>query len=447
LKMTRARFDGLLLLLFGSLLFVLSGIFVGYASPFRMSDFKEIYYGARCAIQHHDPYRESELWNVYQAETVGLPSSPSDVHSLRLIVGLNTNVPTTLILVAPLAMLPWKLAAMLWTVLLAGCFVIGSFLAWTMGAEFAPRISGGLIFLLVANSQLILFTGNSAGLVIGLSVIAVWCFFRDRLVVLGVICLAIALVIKPHDAGPIWLYFLLAGGSHRRRALQTLTLTLVLAVPAILWIAHVSPHWIQELHSNLSISMQQGGRDDPGPASGNGRGMGMIVDLRTIVSLLRDDPRVYNPVAFLACGVPILIWSVNALVSRFRPETAWFGLATIAALGLLPFYHRSNDARILLLAVPAGALLWSEGGPIRKYALPLTVATVLSTADSLWIVLVGIVRISSRTFNRGSASVPLLLLSLGIFYLWIYVGRSRAPSTAKNMSDQHQGHSEPLGPR
>ena len=35
-------------------------------------------------------------------------------------------------------------------------------------------------------------------------------------------CLAISLMLKPHDAGLVWLYFLLAGGIYRKRALQAL---------------------------------------------------------------------------------------------------------------------------------------------------------------------------------------------------------------------------------
>ena len=59
--MTRARLDGYLLFLLGSVLFVWLGSSWERTSPASMVDFKELYYGARCLLQHSDPYRESEL--------------------------------------------------------------------------------------------------------------------------------------------------------------------------------------------------------------------------------------------------------------------------------------------------------------------------------------------------------------------------------------------------
>ena len=50
----------------------------------------------------------------------------------------------------------------------------------------------------------------------------------------GILCMAVSLAIKPHDSGLVWFYFLLAGGVYRKRALQTLAVTVLLALPAIL---------------------------------------------------------------------------------------------------------------------------------------------------------------------------------------------------------------------
>jgi len=57
------------------------------------------------------------------------------------------------------------------------------------------------------------------------------------------LCLVVSLALKPHDAALIWLFFLLAGGTYRKRALQTLALFLVFAVPTVLWVTWLSPHW------------------------------------------------------------------------------------------------------------------------------------------------------------------------------------------------------------
>ena len=55
--MTKARLDALYLLLLGSAVFLLLGAALEYSSPVSMADFKAVYYGARCMIQHVDPYR------------------------------------------------------------------------------------------------------------------------------------------------------------------------------------------------------------------------------------------------------------------------------------------------------------------------------------------------------------------------------------------------------
>jgi len=81
-------------------------------------------------------------------------------------------------------------------------------------------VCGALIGFFLANCELLIVLGNMAGVAIGLCVVAVWCFLRERYVAAGIFCLAISLAIKPHDSGLVWLYFLLAGGIYRRRALQ-----------------------------------------------------------------------------------------------------------------------------------------------------------------------------------------------------------------------------------
>ena len=69
----------------------------------------------------------------------------------------------------------------------------------------APGISDGLLCLLLAGSGLLIEVGNVAGIVVRLYAVAVWCFLRERFAYAGVLCLAIGLLVKPHDAGLVWL--------------------------------------------------------------------------------------------------------------------------------------------------------------------------------------------------------------------------------------------------
>ncbi len=433
--MTKARLDGLYLLLLGTAVFLLLGAALVHNAPAPMSDFKAVYYGARLLIQHDDPYREGEILRVYQADGGSFPPDPDISRSVRRSILVCINLPVTLFLVSPFAMLPWAPAHLLWMTLMAGSLIFAAFLMWNLGANYAPAISGLLIGFMLANSEVLVIIGNSAGIVVSLCVIAVWCFLKHRFVPIGVLCLAIGLAAKPHDAGPVWLYFLLAGGVYRKRALQTLLVTLALALPAVLWVSNVAPHWPQELHSNLLATSARGDLNDPGPASMGAHTLGMIISLQTVVSAFRDDPRIYNPVTYLVCAPPLLLWAFVTLRSRFSPARAWLGLAAISALAMLPVYHRIYDAKLLLLTVPACAMLWAEGGLIGWLALLVTSAGFVLTGDLPWVIFLALI----RTLHLPAAGlsgqivasalvfpVPLALLAMGVFYLWVYA-RSEEP--------------------
>jgi hypothetical protein len=329
-------------------------------------------------------------------------------------------------------MLPLGVAQALWLILLVGVFILAAFLMWDIGASYAPGVSLFLICLVLADSELIFASGNTAGIVVGLCVISAWCFLKQKFVPAGVFCMAVCLAIKPHDAGLVWLYYLLVGGVYRKRALQSLVVTFGLGLVSVLWLSHVVPHWMQDWNSNLSAISAPGGLNEPGLASVTGHTAGMVIDLQAAVSVFRNDPRIYNSVSYLVCGALLLVWSVRTLRSRFSQSGAWLALAAVAALTMLVTYHRPYDAKLLLLTVPACAMLWTEGGPIGWLALLLNSAAVLLTGD----VPLAILSILTNGLHFGTNGilahiqtvvvmrpVPLILLALGIFYLWVYVRR------------------------
>jgi hypothetical protein len=437
LKMTRARLDGLYLLLIGSLTFLLLGIVLENAAPVSMVDFAGLYYPAKCLIQHGDPYKESDVLRTYQAE--GGENSP-DAARTRLIATQNPYPPTTFILSVPFAMLTWGPAHLLWMMLTIGSLILASFLIWNLGADDAPIVSGVLAGFLLANSELVVITGNVAGIAIGLCVVAVWCFLRERFIPAGILCLALSLAIKPHDTGFVWLYFLLAGGVYRKRALLTLLTNAAISLPAILWVWFVSPHWMQEMHSNILAYSLHGGLNDPGPASAGSHALDMLVNLQTALSIFRDEPRIYNLVSYLICIPLFFVWAYVTLRRRPSPKQVWLALAAIAALTMLPVYHRQIDTRLLLLTVPACAMLWAEGGRIGRLALLVTTAGVVLTGDLPWVVifaLIGKLHLPATWFFQQTVMavqvfpVPLILLAVGVFYLWVYVRSCSASAHAQ----------------
>lgn len=427
--MTKTRLDGLYLMLLGSLALALLGTVLSNTSTVGMIDFRAMYYPAQCLLQHCDPYSESQVLSLARAEGGELPSDHDNANHFARYLYL----PPTFSFTVPFAMLPWGPAHILWMVLTGSGFILAGFLMWNSGADGSPVIAGALIGFFLANSELLMVVGNIAGLSIVLCVIAVWCFVRERFVLAGILCFAISLAIKPHDSGLVWLYFLLAGGVYTRRALQTLLATAAISVPGLLLTWRVAPHWLQGLQVNIAADTAQGGRSDPTAASMGWHGLSMLVNLQTVFSAFWSNPHIYNLAAYLVVGPLLLVWALVAIRSRSTASTTWLALAAIAALTMLPLYHRQYDTKLLLLTVPACTMLWSEKGIVRWLALLLTVAGFVVTGDLSWIAVLKLIEVVFSPITAltprilGDAqlfSAPLILLSLGVFYLCVYVSRS-----------------------
>jgi Glycosyltransferase family 87 len=397
--------------------------------------FPGIYYGTRCLMQHCDPYNATALQQFYAHQDA---SSNTDSEARRQSLTLYVNLPTTFLFVAPFAILPLATAQSLWIILTVGCFCVATFLMGRLGSNDAPNVSVLLAFVMLSNCEIIFSGGNTAGLVVSLCVIAVWCFLEQRLVGVGVLCLAVSLAIKPHDAGLIWLYFLIAGRSTRRRAVQSGALAMALALGACLWVSLAAPHWMAELRNNLAAISAPGGINEPGPSSIGVSSPDMIIDLQTVISVFRNDPRIYNPVAYAICGLLLLAWLIVISRSPFDRRTALFALVSAASLSMLVTYHRSYDAKLLLLAIPACAMLRARRGAISWIGMMVTSLAVLLTGD---IALTAFAHLSHnmQPLSSGFAGkvgfvligrpVPIVLFAVTVFYLWAYARSNSTKAT------------------
>jgi hypothetical protein len=131
--------------------------------------------------------------------------------------------------------------------------------------------------------------------------------------------------------------------------------------------------------------------------------------------------------------VLLLIWAVVSFRSRSSPMRALFALAAVVPLTILVTYHRAYDAKLLLLTVPACAILWAEGASIRWLALIISTCGIVMTGEIPLAVLVYFtngLHIGSAGFFGQMLRVvvtrpgSLALLAMAIFYLWVYVQRS-----------------------
>lgn len=424
-SMTREQRDGFYLLGLGCLVFVFFGFALEHISPVSMTDFRTYYYSSRCLLQNRDPYDPVQASAIYHAEET---ERPDDSAKNQMVITKYIYLPATLSLTVPGALLPFGVCRVLWMIANAGCLILAAFLIWDLAIPYAPIVSGALIGFLVANSELILITGNAVGVAVGLCVIAVWCFMKERFELVGIVCLAMSLVLKPHDAGLVWLYFLLAGGIGRRRALQSLLAVAIISAPGVAWVTAIAPNWIGELRANIAALSVHGGVADPGPSSSGAHALAMQINLQTALSMIKDDPSFYNPVSYLLCGALLVLWAGKVVRSPSGSRTTWIALAVVAALTMLPIYHRQDDAKLLLLAIPACAMLWAERTPTGRIALAMTTVGLIATAEIPWAIGLTLLRHIQLPNARWSVEaltavqilpVPVALLAMSCFYLWL----------------------------
>lgn len=411
-------------------------------------DFGQIYYGARCALHGGDPYDPSAVLRQFKMDGGRFPEGGNAGILVPFVISVGVNLPTSLFFAVPLALLPWGIAQTICILLIVLLLTLAAFLVWDLSDE-VPLLAGCMTAFILLNCETITLVGNIAGISVGLCIIAVWCFIRNRYIWAGILLLALSLVLKPQDAGFVWLFFLLSRGVMRKRALQTLAIVTVFALLTTIWIAQVSPHWVHELQHNLALAAAPGSTNDPTPAGLSSKSAAPIMDLEGPVSIFSSNPHVYIRAAALIGGIPILFWMIAVIRGRTSRQRIYLGLAAISALTLLPVYHRTHDAKLLLLAVPACALLWAEKGQRRWIALALTAAGILSTSDiprAFLILLHQNLSVSTTTLAGKMITLfvyqlaPLLLLAMGCFFLWLFVRYAPPPesvttqNSAKNMA-------------
>jgi hypothetical protein len=166
---------------------------------------------------------------------------------------------------------------------------------------------------------------------------------------------------------------------------------------------------------------------DPGPANVLKRGTMAYTNLQSVLSLIRDDPRFYN-LASYAIGLLMLgIFFVVTLKFRNAKDNCWLAMAFAAAVTLLPSYHRNYDAKLLLLTIPACALLWRRKGPMSKLALFVTVLGLLMPSDLPWAIYLALTASLKPTgiwqllyFYSRALPIPCAIAIVALFYLVAY---------------------------
>jgi hypothetical protein len=322
-------------------------------------DFATPYVAAVRLLQAHDPYDPLNF-----NRDLGSRGGPSDAlgpSSQRAVYP-----PTTLLLLAPFALVRWPAALALYVLLCsAGTLVLIWRLARLLGPlnRRSPR-SRGVVFAAFALALAPIHTAIGLG---NLSAVALLgCGFallaaESREDVAAGCLLAVALCLKPTTAAAVLLLFLLL---RRWRALGACALACLLALAATAVIVRpLDPIWQQHYLDNLRYQVGA-----EGAASFTGA-YADTVNLQTPLFLLLHRP----PLQLSAQQVDLLAWAIAAafallwLVLCLRKRLlsgawSWLAVASLCIIGLLPIYQRNYSVGLVLFvllwafqALPAGA--------------------------------------------------------------------------------------------
>jgi hypothetical protein len=428
METTRARRDGIYLLVLGNVAFLLISLLLVSRpdSPAAM-DFRTAYFSGQCLLHYPcDPYNVRDIDSLYKKHLERAPVSERN----RAVVTNNVYLPSTFPFTLVLALLPFDWAIVAWCLLIDGSFVLAAWLIWRISSPQAPLPVGSLVGFCLATSGSLAFLGNPAGFLVPFCIIAVWCFIQGRFVPLGIACLAVVLAFKPHDAELIWLCFFLAGRPYRLYAWKTLCLVAAFSLPALCWLLWISPHWLTELAANLGSFSRPGGMNDPS----GGHGACLLTNLQTVTSFFWSDAHAYDLASYLLCTPLFLFWIYLTLRARTSTKMLWLALASASALTLLPVYHRQYDAKLILLAVPACASLWATRTALSRWVMAFTCLAFFVSGDLPWVAFLGYVnsRHWSTTGTLGRLLLalwdfptPLGILAMGVAYLWAYARFAR----------------------
>jgi hypothetical protein len=420
------RAIALLLALAGALAFVVRG-YHDEREALHFRDFKQPYSSSLCLLHGCDPYSEPDTRAAFL--------SAGGVDNDRVVFDPYSALypPFSLALLTPVAALPYPVAHRVWEALTAAAFSIAVLLTAELCLQFEASLPVIVLLALFSlSSTILIMLGQISGLVLALLVIAFSCLIKERLIWLAVLCLVIAVLLKPHDAAIPTLYLLFAGGRWRKAFGWVASISILFAAGSLLWFSSMqsTSHWLPELQANLHGNAAAGSVNNP--ATGHMQSIN-LADLQAILAVVHDKASFYNDTAALVSLVILLCWAVLLWRMPNSLSKHLLAIATIACLALLPIYHRQYDTRILLLAFPAVALLLSR----RNHRMPGVVGFALLSAATVLTSHQFTNRLQSRdglAIAHASAAqtllfyrpIPEILLALCLFFLVALAREARA---------------------
>jgi hypothetical protein len=251
----------------------------------------------------------------------------------------------SLVLLAPIAILPWHAAKIVWAGILTLAFVL-CVLALVKVAGLRLDDSRALAFiagcLALAPFHTGIATGNTSMLVIPACAIAIWAASCGRDLTAGAL-FAVACTFKPHIGAFFVLYYLV----RRRWRLfaSALALTIAFALMAILWMQLCGVAWRQDYFHNIGVLVSANRIDDFSSANPI---RFMLINLQVPFYSLTGSASSAHLLAISSGVLLVLVWLYLVYRDRQR-KFELLALGAIAAICLMPLYHRLYDAAVLVV--------------------------------------------------------------------------------------------------
>lgn len=286
-------------------------------------DFLTVFAAARCWINGMNPYAPGDL--VVSARAAG-----AQVSEAQFLITPSVYLPSALLLLSPLAALPWTLARALWL----ACLLAASL--WAVVA--LARMTSG--FSIAVWSYLLAFAPLHTGISKGQPSVLVYAFIVISIVtpepyIAGVL-LGIAVCIKPQlSLGFLALALVLR---QRRKVIAACTTGLAVSGVALICIKSGA---LTTLMSTLAAV-----------GSGSGMNSGSVLNPLSY-NLINVDtliPQVLYSFKAIAVAYAIIV-SVSA-IAVLRAMDTRIAVAVAASAVVLVGYHRFYDAQILWLGIP-----------------------------------------------------------------------------------------------
>jgi hypothetical protein len=317
--------------------FVIRGPVRYLQDPSEWNDFSQNYTASKLWLRGKSPADPTNFVALWKEQTrVRLGTNDIRTHLAPPLGGL--------VVMAPVAVFPWKIAKVVWLLILLTSFAAT---VWVFARTLAGRPNEISTMSLVAACLALapfhtgIANGNTSILVIGLCALAIGLAMQRQDATAGLL-FGFACSIKPQLGAFLVLYYLV----RRRWRLFTVAVgcTAVLNLIAAVYMQLRGAAWIQDYLNNArgfvtSNNIDSFASDNPGRFS--------LINLQVPFFSLTQSTSAANTCALVITAVLLCGWLVCVLKQKTDREL--LSLGAIATIALLPIYHRFYDAGLLVI--------------------------------------------------------------------------------------------------